>query len=106
MKHVVQQQLKICYEKNAKSFQRHQQQDKARALTLGEVSHEIHNLKSEISILKSQIVRLEKGKSIDESDSIKEYDIEEFYKPNVQIYDGRKDTALGFQEMRILSIEY
>lgn len=51
-------------------------------------------------------MRLEKGKSIDEADTIKEYDIEEFYKPNVQIYEGRKYTALGFQEMRILSIEY
>ena len=51
-------------------------------------------------------MRLEKGKSIDEADPIEEYDTEEFYKPNVQIYEGRKDIASGFQEMRILTIEY
>lgn len=98
--------IDASYENNAKSFQRHQQQDKVHALTLWEVSHEIHDLKSEISILKFQIVKLGKGKSIDEADPIEEYDTTKFYKPNVQIYEGRKDTTSGFQEMKILAIEY
>jgi len=44
--------IDASYECNTKSFQRQKQQDKVRALTLGEVSKEIHNLKSELSALK------------------------------------------------------
>ena len=50
------------YEWNTKSFQRYQQQDKVRSLTLGEASREIHYLKAEISTLKSKVAYLEKEK--------------------------------------------
>jgi len=50
------------FERNTKLFQKHQPHDKVRSLTLGEVSREIHHLKSEIYGLKSRIAGLEKGK--------------------------------------------
>ena len=43
------------YELKTKAFQRDQLQSKFRALTLGEVSREIHNLKTKISTLKHQV---------------------------------------------------
>lgn len=50
------------YEKNTKSFQRNQQHTKSRSLTLGEVNHEIHYLKTKIVELKAKISQIEKGK--------------------------------------------
>jgi len=47
------------YEKNTKSFQRHQRKpDRVRSLILGEVSREIHILKTEISALKAQMAEI------------------------------------------------
>jgi len=73
---------------------------------LGEVSKEIHNLKSEISALKLQVNRLEKGKQNIAVEPFDEYDPPEFHESNIQIFEGKKDPTAGFQEMRILAIEY
>ena len=43
------------YYRNTKAYQRDHKKSKVRPLTLGEVSREIHMLKSEISALKSQV---------------------------------------------------
>lgn len=75
---------------------------------MGEVSREIHNIKSEISTLKSQIDEIKKGKRAIEENSLS-WDTEEYAKdpnPNLEIIEGRKDLVFGFQEMRILAISY
>ena len=57
--------IDASFERNTKSFQRHQEKhDRVRSLTLGEVSCEIHIIKSEISAMKSQIAELRKGKQM------------------------------------------
>jgi len=89
---------------NTKSFQKHQPHNKVRSLTLGEVSIEIHHLKSEISSLKSRIAKLEKGKQLE---SVPYWNTTTSYQnPNVEIIEGQKDPILGFREMRIMAIEY
>jgi len=97
------------FERNTRSFQRHQEKpDKVRSLTLGEVSREIHNIKSEISTLKSQIAEIKKGKQAIEENS-HSWDTTEYAKnlnPNLEIVEGKKDPVFGFQEMRILAVSY
>lgn len=98
------------YEKNTKSYLRQQQANKVRPLTLGEVSKEIHNMKTEISALKSQVSRLEKEKqevAYPVSGRNTNYTVQTaIHEDKVEIAEGRPDPTLGFREMRILAIEY
>lgn len=99
------------YEKNTKSYLWQQQANKVRPLTLGEVSKEIHNMKTEISALKSQVSTLEKEKqevAYPVSGRNTNYTVHTapIHEDKVEIAEGRPDPTLGFREMRILAIEY
>ena len=66
------------YERNTKSFQMHHQKPgRVRSLTLGEVSGEIHHIKSEISTIKAQIAELQKGKQFATSQKYEEEEEED-----------------------------
>eukprot|EP00253_Pinus_taeda_P016901 PITA_16901 len=66
------------YEHNTKSFQMHHQKPgRVRSLTLGEVSGEIHHIKSEISAIKAQIAELQKGKQVAASQKYEEEEDED-----------------------------
>ena len=92
--------INASFERNAISFQRNQRNSKTRALTLGEVSQEIHHLKKEIVSLKSQVSELEKGKKT--KDAYDEY----YTNPNIEIFEGKKDDTIGFTDMRVMAIQY
>lgn len=93
------------YERNTKSFQMHHQKPgKLRSLTLGEVSGEIHQLKSEISAIKAQIAELKKGKEIKEEEE-ESWNIGSRHK-EIEIAEGRSDPHFGFQDMRLFTITY
>ena len=88
------------FERNTRSFQRSQQNSKTRALTLGEVSQEFHNLKKQIVSLKAQARELQKGKKTEDA-----YD-EYYTNPNIEIFEGKQDDTIGFTDMRVMAIEY
>lgn len=60
------------YENNTKLFQRNHQQDKKIILTINEVNQDIKNLKKEISEIKAQFSRLERGNMKEEKRKDKE----------------------------------
>lgn len=81
----------------------HQKLGKVRSLTLGEVSGEIHQLKSEISAIKAQIAELKKGKEIKEEEE--SWNTGSRHK-EIEIAEGRSDPHFGFQDMRLFTITY
>ena len=103
--------IDASFERNTRAYQRDQLQNKVRSLTLGEVSREIHMLKSEISALKFQVSQLEKGKQVMAQNVLGHYTNYTLHNtPNVEskveIVEGKKDPTVGFREMRVLAIEY
>lgn len=88
------------FEGNKRSFQRIQQNSKTKALTIGEVSQEIHLLKEEIVSLKAQVSKLEKGKET--KDAYDEY----YTNKNIEIFEGKKDDTIGSTNMRVMAIQY
>ena len=102
--------IDASYERNTKSFQMHQQKPgRVRSLTLGEVSREIHNLKVEISTMKSQIAELKKGKQMakEEEDNDQPWDTAPYSSnQEIQVAEGIKDPNFGFRDMRFITISY
>jgi len=98
--------VEASYERNTRSFQMHHQKPgKVRSLTLGEVSGEIHQLKSEISAIKTQIAELQKGKAIKEEKEEDAWDTTA-YDQGIQVAEGRPDPNFGFKDMRLFTITY
>lgn len=92
--------INASFGRNTRSFQRSQQKSNTRALTLEEVSQEIHHLKKEIVSLKAQVSKLEKGKKTEDA-----YD-EYYTNPNIEIFEGKKDDTIGFIDMKVMAIQY
>jgi len=98
--------IDASYERNTKSFQMHHQKPgKVRSLMLGEVSGEIHHLKTEISAIKAQIAETQKGKQIKEEKEEDSWN-PTAYQQEVQVAEGRQDPNFGFKDMRLFTITY
>ena len=104
------------YERNTRSYLRQKQEDKVRALTLGEVSREIHCMKTEISALKTRISELEKGKQVQASPvstptySGRKVNYTLHNTPRiteeVEVPEGHPDPHMGIRDMHLLAIQY
>ena len=104
------------YDRNTKSYLQHNS-SKARTLTLGEVSREIHNMKSEIYILKIEIIELKKNKQVAASPvsspifSGKKINYTLHGPPpkiteDVEVAEGHPDPSMGICDMHLLAIQY